>query len=86
MNQDLKNLKFNTKTIMITEKQKRMIELLLDELLDYNVFQYENVKYWEMTKQEASKFISKLMNKLNKIKYFGEDYSFEAWYEHEVEE
>ena len=64
MDEQLKNLKFSTKSIMITDKQKEFIETLIDELMDYTD-EYNNIEYWKLSKQDATKLIKELKNELN---------------------
>ncbi len=60
MDEQLKNLKFSTKSIMITDKQKEFIEQLLDELIDFEDDSYNNIEYWKLSKQDATKLIKEL--------------------------
>lgn len=71
MNNDLDNLKFSTKSIMITDKQKEFIETLIDDLMDYTD-EYNNIEYWKLSKQDATKLIKEMKNQL-------EDYAAERW-------
>lgn len=64
MNNDLDNLKFSTKSIMITDKQKEFIETLIDELMDYTD-EYNNIEYWKLSKQDATKLIKEMKNELD---------------------
>ena len=61
MDEQLKNLKFSTKSIMITDKQKEFIETLLDDLMDYTD-EYNDIEYWKLSKQDATKLIKELKN------------------------
>ncbi len=61
---DLDNLKFSTKSIMITDKQKEFIEELIDSLMDYTD-EYNDLEYWKLSKQDATKLIKKLKNTLD---------------------
>ena len=70
MDEQLKNLKFSTKSIMITDKQKEYIETLLDELMDYGDGNYNEIEYWKLSKQDATELIKKL-------KRLVEDYRFD---------
>lgn len=81
MNSDLNNLKFTTKSIMITDKQKHLIENLLDQLCDMGIDTYDNIEYWKLSKQDAAKLIGELMDEIE-----SNDFSFESWYESEVED
>ena len=64
MNNELDNLVFSTKSIMITDKQKEFIETLLDGLMDYTD-EYNNIEYWKLSKQDAAKLINELKNELD---------------------
>ena len=64
MNNDLDNLKFSTKSIMITDKQKEFIETLIDDLMDYTD-EYNNIEYWKLSKQDATKLIKEMKNELD---------------------
>ena len=64
MDEQLKNLKFSTKSIMITDKQKEFIETLIDSLMDYTD-EYNNIEYWNLSKQDATKLIKELKNELD---------------------
>ena len=64
MNEQLKNLKFSTKSIMITDKQKEFIETLIDSLMDYTD-EYNDIEYWKLSKQDATKLIKELKNELD---------------------
>ena len=64
MNNDLDNLKFSTRSIMITDKQKEFIETLIDELMDYTD-EYNNIEYWKLSKQDATKLIKEMKNELD---------------------
>lgn len=64
MDEQLKNLKFSTKSIMITDKQKEFIETLIDSLMDYTD-EYNDIEYWKLSKQDATKLIKKLKNELD---------------------
>lgn len=71
MNNDLDNLKFSTKSIMITDKQKKFIETLIDDLMDYTD-EYNNIEYWKLSKHDATKLIKEMKNELD-------DYVGERW-------
>ena len=64
MDEQLKNLKFSTKSIMITDKQKEFIETLLDSLMDYTD-EYNDIEYWKLSKQAATKLIKELKDELD---------------------
>lgn len=64
MNNDLDNLKFSTKSIMITDKQKEFIETLIDDLMDYTD-EYNNIEYWKLSKQDAAKLIQEMKDELD---------------------
>lgn len=80
MNNQLDNLVFSTKSIMITDKQKHLIEDLLDQLVDMGIDTYNNVEYWKLSKQDAAKLIGELMDEIE-----NNDFSFESWYESEMD-
>ena len=75
MDEQLKNLKFSTKSIMITDKQKEFIETLLDDLMDYTD-EYNNIEYWKLSKQDATKLIKELKNELDSY-LFTDEYDFD---------
>lgn len=81
---ELDNITFSTKSVMLTDKQKDMISDLLDQLCDLGCDEFDNIEYWKLSKQEASKLINKMLNKIDDLNL--NDYSFEAWYEHNVED
>ena len=64
MDEQLKNLKFSTKSIMITDKQKQFIETLIDSLMDYTD-EYNNIEYWKLSKQDATKLIKEMKDELD---------------------
>lgn len=72
MNNELDNLKFSTKSIMLTDKQKDFIEELLDELIDFGDDSYNDVEYWKLSKQDATKLIKNL-------KSLVDDYELDFW-------
>ena len=77
MDEQLKNLKFSTKSIMITDKQKEFIETLIDELMDYTD-EYNDIEYWKLSKQDATKLIKELKNELNGYRMYDEyDFDFD---------
>lgn len=73
MDEQLKNLKFSTKQIMITDKQKEYIETLLDELMDYGDDNYNEIEYWKLSKHDATKLIKELKNELD-VYLFTDEY------------
>lgn len=79
MNNELDNLKFNTKLIMLTARQKQTIEDLLDQLIDMDCEDYNDIEYWKLSKQDASKLISEMLDKIDELDYydFG-DYDYEC--------
>lgn len=60
MANDLDKLVFSTKSIMITDKQKEFIETLLDELIDYGDDSFNDIEYWKLSKQDATKLIKEM--------------------------
>jgi len=87
MNNNLDNLKFSTKSIMITDKQKDFIETLLDELMDFGDDSYNNIEYWKLSKQDATKLIKELKSLVDEYendfyKYdYGDDPSWDDYYD-----
>ena len=69
MNNDLDNLKFSTKSIMITDKQKEFIESLIDQLNDFDDYDYNDIEYWKLSKMDATKLIKELKDKLSDYIY-----------------
>ena len=67
---ELDNLKFTTKSIMITDKQKETIESLLDQLSDMDCYAYHDIEYWKLSKQDASKLISEMLDKIDELDYY----------------
>lgn len=60
MNPKLDDIKFTTESILLTDKQKEFIEHLLDELIDFGDDSYNNIEYWKLRKQDATKLIKEL--------------------------
>lgn len=73
MNSYLNNLKFSTKSVLLTDKQKEFIETLMDDLMDYTD-EYNNIEYWKLSKQDATKLIQEMKNKLFHYHYIDECY------------
>ena len=74
MDEQLKNLKFSTKSVMITDKQKDTISDLIDQLIDMDCDDYNNIEYWKLSKQDASKLISEMLDKIEYLEYIDENY------------
>lgn len=74
MNNELDKLVFNTKSIMITDKQKQTISDLIDQLIDMDCDDYNNIEYWKLSKQDASKLISEMLDKIEYLEYIDENY------------
>ena len=74
MDEQLKNLKFSTKSIMITDKQKDMIADLIDLLIDMDCDDYSDLSYWEFSKKDASELISEMLDKIEYLEYIDEKY------------
>lgn len=70
MNKELDNLVFSTKSIMITDKQKHLIEDLLDQLNDWGEDQYNDIKYWNLSKKMAIELIGILLDRLEFIENY----------------
>lgn len=73
---ELDNVVFTTKSVMLTDKQKDMISNLLDQLCDLGCDEFDNIEYWKLSKQEASKLISKMLDKIEYLDYvdFNKDF------------
>ena len=67
---DIKDIKFTTKSIMLTDKQKDMISDLIDLLIDMDCDDYSDLKYWELSKQDASKLISEMLDKIDELDFY----------------
>lgn len=74
---ELDNVVFTTKSVMITDKQKDMISDLLDQLCDLGCDEFDNIEYWKLSKQEASKLISKMLDKIEYLEYVDFDKDFD---------
>ena len=72
MNPKLDDIKFTTKSILLTDKQSDTISDLIDLLDDMGCNDYDDIKYWELSKQDASKLISDLLDKIELIEYYNE--------------
>lgn len=72
MDEQLKDLKFSTKSIMITDKQKDTISDLIDLLIDMDCDDYSDLKYWELSKRDASELISEMLDKIEYLEYLDE--------------
>lgn len=69
MNNELDKLVFNTKSIMITDKQKEFIESLIDQLNDFDDYNYNKIEYWKLSRQDATKLIKELKSKISDYIY-----------------
>lgn len=74
---ELDNVVFTTKSVMLTDKQKDMISNLLDQLCDLGCDEFDNIEYWKLSKQEASKLINKMLNKIDDLDYLNFDKDFD---------
>ena len=74
---ELDNVVFTTKSVMLTDKQKDMISDLLDQLCDLGCDEFDNIEYWKLSKQEASKLINKMLNKIEYLDYVDFDKDFD---------
>lgn len=72
MDNGLDKIVFSTKSIMITDKQKETIECLLNQLHDWGEHQYDDIKYWNLSKKMASGLISILIDRLEFINNYNE--------------
>lgn len=73
---DIKDIKFTTKSIMLTDKQMQTIENLLDTLCDMGCDDFYEIDYRNLSKQDASKLISKMLDKIDKINFY-DNYDFD---------
>lgn len=71
---EIKDMKFSTKSIMITDKQKDTIEDLIGQLHDWGEHQYDDIKYWNLSKKMASELISEMLDKIEYLEYIDENY------------
>ena len=74
---ELGNVVFTTKSVMLTDKQKDMISDLLDQLCDLGCDEFDNIEYWKLSKQDASKLISKMLDKIEYLEYVDFDKDFD---------
>lgn len=74
---ELDNVVFTTKSVMLTDKQKDMISNLQDQLCDLGCDEFDNIEYWKLSKQEASKLISKMLDKIDYLDYLNFDKDFD---------
>ena len=65
----LNNVVFTTKSVMLTDKQKDMISGLLDRLCDLGCDEFDNIEYQKLSKQDASKLIDKMLDKIEYLDY-----------------
>lgn len=66
---ELDNVVFTTKSVMLTDKQKDTISDLLDQLCDLGCDEFDSIEYWKLSKQDASKLISKMLDKIDYLDY-----------------
>lgn len=66
---ELDNVVFTTKSVMLTDKQKDMISDLLDQLCDLGCDEFDNIEYQKLSKQDASKLINKMLDKIEYLDY-----------------
>ncbi len=74
MNKELDNLKFSTKSIMLTKRQKETISDLIDQLIDLGIDDYSDLEYWKLSKKDASELISEMLDKIEYLEYIDENY------------
>lgn len=74
---ELDNVVFTTKSVMLTDKQKDMISNLLDQLCDLGCDEFDNIEYWKLSKQDASKLINKMLDKIEYLDYINFDKDFD---------
>lgn len=78
---ELDNITFSTKSVMLTDKQKDMISDLLDQLCDLGCDEFDNIEYWKLSKQEASKLIGELLDEIQYLKDYEYDLGFDPDYD-----
>ena len=78
---ELDNMTFSTKSIKLTDKQEDMISDLLDQLNDMGIDDYNDIKYWKLSKQDASKLIGELLDKIQYEKDYEYDLGFDPAYD-----
>ncbi len=66
---ELDNVVFTTKSVMLTAKQKDMISGLLDRLCDLGCDEFDNIEYQKLSRQDASKLIDKMLDKIEYLDY-----------------
>ncbi len=74
---ELDSVVFTTKSVMLTDKQKDMISDLLDQLCDLDCDEFDNIEYWKLSKQDASKLINKMLDKIEYLDYLNFDKDFD---------
>ena len=67
MDDQLKNMKFSTKSILLTERQRETIENLIEQLEDNDCFDYSNMSYQNLSKEDASNLINELINRVDDV-------------------
>lgn len=67
---DIKDIKFTTKSIMLTDKQMQTIEDLLDTLCDMGCDDFDDIDYRNLSKQDASELISEMLDKIDELDFY----------------
>ena len=67
---DIKDIKFTTKSIMLTDKQMQTIEDLLDTLCDMGCGDFDDIDYRNLSKQDASELISEMLDKIDELDFY----------------
>lgn len=79
------DIKFSTKLIMLTDKQKETIENLLDTLCDMGCDDFDDIQYWKLSKQDASELISEMLDKIDELDFYdSHDFDFDFDPVHDV--
>lgn len=79
MDEQLKNIKFSTKSILLTKRQKETIENLIEQLEDNDCFEYSSIPYWNLSKKDASDLINELVNKVDDVMLEGYESPYDDW-------
>lgn len=79
MNKNIDDIKFTTKIINATDKQKDFIYDLLDQLDDLGINKYDNINVDSLSKYDAKELIEKLLYEVE-----SNDFSFESCYEDNI--
>ena len=78
---ELDNMVFTTKSIKLTDKQSDTISDLIDQLNDMGCDDYNDIEYWKLSKQDASKLIGELLDEIQYVKDYEYDLGFDPAYD-----